>query len=64
MLVDISGMDAAARIVGEGDDGETVSARELAKRCLRVVGQEIGANVDVKDAQVHEANAENDGEAS
>jgi hypothetical protein len=36
-------MAAAARIVGEGDDGETVSARDLAKQCLRVVGTDIGA---------------------
>lgn len=36
-------MDAAARIVSERDDGERVSARELAKRCLGVIGKDIGA---------------------
>ncbi|KAF8606647.1 hypothetical protein BDV93DRAFT_553804 [Ceratobasidium sp. AG-I] len=44
-LVDIAGMNSAERIVGEGDNGETVSARELAKWCLMVVGKEIGAAI-------------------
>ncbi|CUA76100.1 Protein MON2 homolog [Rhizoctonia solani] len=43
VLVDIAALDAAAKIVGESDDGEKVSARELAKQCLRVVGTELGA---------------------
>ncbi|CAE6416233.1 unnamed protein product [Rhizoctonia solani] len=43
VLVDITSLDAAARIVGEGKDGERTSARELAKECLRVVGTELGA---------------------
>lgn len=44
-LVAIAGMNSAERIVGEGDNGETVSARELAKWCLMVVGKEIGAAI-------------------
>ncbi|KAH7341760.1 hypothetical protein B0J17DRAFT_647820 [Rhizoctonia solani] len=43
VLVDIASLEAAARIVGESNDGERVSARELAKECLRVVGTELGA---------------------
>ncbi|KAG8763600.1 hypothetical protein FRC11_000859 [Ceratobasidium sp. 423] len=43
VLVDIASLDAASRIVGEGDDGERISARDLAKQCLRVIGTELGA---------------------
>ncbi|CAE7121297.1 unnamed protein product [Rhizoctonia solani] len=43
VLVDIVSLDAAVKIVGETDDGERVNARELAKRCLQVVGTELGA---------------------
>ncbi|KAG9095186.1 hypothetical protein FS749_010913 [Ceratobasidium sp. UAMH 11750] len=39
ILVEIAGMQSAARVV----DGEGTSAREYAKRCLGVVGKEIGA---------------------
>ncbi|KAG8736515.1 hypothetical protein FRC10_009226 [Ceratobasidium sp. 414] len=39
ILVEIAGMQSAGRIV----DGEGTSAREYAKRCLGVVGKEIGA---------------------
>ncbi|KAF8754296.1 C-terminal region of Mon2 protein [Rhizoctonia solani] len=42
-LVDIASLDAAAKIVGEADDGERISARELARLCLRAVGTELGA---------------------
>lgn len=44
-LVDIAGLNSAERIVGEEDNGETVSARELAKWCLLAVGKEIGAAI-------------------
>ncbi|KAG8741300.1 hypothetical protein FRC12_015712 [Ceratobasidium sp. 428] len=39
VLIELAGMQSAARIV----DGEGTSAREYAKRCLGVVGKEIGA---------------------
>ncbi|CAE6434947.1 unnamed protein product [Rhizoctonia solani] len=52
VLVDISALDAAAKIVGESDNGERISARELAKQCLRVVGTELGAGAQRSNTSV------------
>ncbi|CCO28933.1 Protein MON2 homolog [Rhizoctonia solani AG-1 IB] len=48
VLVDIASLDGATKIVGEGEDGERTSARELAKLCLRAVGTELGAEAQTR----------------